>query len=93
MLKRLTAFIYFSLFAISSLSAAESKDDEAKKYYCSAEQLKLGDSRILVNFEGETIEIDALLADQGGIYFTSEAKRCFYCRRPLNPKNTCECPL
>jgi hypothetical protein len=64
-----------------------------KKFYFRADQIELTDSMILIHLENQTFEIDAIAVDQGGIYFTENMLRCTYCRRPLNPKNTCECPL
>lgn len=90
MLKRVTLLI--SLFAVLSLPMLAEELNNPKKYYCSPEQVELNDTIILVHLGKNTIEIDKLLVDQGGIYFPEDAMRCFYCRRPLNPKNTCECP-
>lgn len=66
-------------------------EENSKKIYCSSGQVELNDSMILIHLDSNTVEIDKLHVDQGGIYFCENAMRCFYCRRPLNPKNTCEC--
>ncbi len=92
MSKRITGLIFCSLFFMSVLSADDTNEC-VKKQYCSAEQIELTDATIFVNLKEGVIEIDSLLVDQGGIYFTEDMKRCVWCRRPLNPKNICECPL
>jgi len=81
---------FVSLFA--SVSAQDNTPPSLKKYYCNAEQIELTDSMILVHLEEKIFEIDSLLSDQGGLYFTEEMLRCTYCRRPVRPKNICECP-
>jgi hypothetical protein len=86
--------ILFCLFAFLFLPVfAQEHPPLAKKYYCSAQQIELTDSVILVHMNGNTFEVDSILVDQGGIYFTEDRLRCINCRRPLNPKNTCECPV
>lgn len=89
MLKRMSLMI--SLFAFLTLPLC-AEEQNSKKFYCSPEQVELNESMILVHLDRNTIEIDKLFVDQGGIYFNEDAMRCFYCRRPLNPKNICECP-
>lgn len=71
--------------------AAES-EQPAMKYYCNAEQIEITDDMILIHLTDITYELDALLVDQGGIYFTDDMLRCTYCRRPSKHKNICECP-
>ncbi|MCC5831967.1 MAG: hypothetical protein JJU12_02870 [Chlamydiales bacterium] len=90
MLKRFSLAI--SLFALIALPLT-AEELNSKKFYCSPEQVELGETVILVHLDWSTIEIDKLLVDQGGIYFNEDAMRCFYCRRPINPKNTCQCPV
>ena len=90
MKKELLLICFFSLFFIPGF--AHDHAPSAKKYYCNAGQIELTDSMILVHLGDQTYEADAILSDQGGLYFTEDALRCTYCRRPLNPKNTCECP-
>ncbi|MCH9626831.1 MAG: hypothetical protein S4CHLAM2_04620 [Chlamydiales bacterium] len=85
------ASLLLSLFALLSFPTF-AEETSAQKHYCSAEQVELNDAVILVHLDRNLVEIDTLLVDQGGIYFNEDAVRCFYCRRPLNPKNTCECP-
>lgn len=65
----------------------------AKKHYCDIQEIELTASMILVHLPEGTFEADALLADQGGLYITEEALRCIECRRPVNPRNICECPV
>jgi hypothetical protein len=90
MLKHVGLITSFLFFLTLSLFA---EDQNFNKLYCSPEQIELTDSMILVHLKQNTFEIDQLLVDQGGIYFQEEAMRCYYCRRTLNPKNTCECPI
>lgn len=83
--------LFLTLLALASFSGFA---DEAKKHYCSPEQVELSDALILVHLENKNpVEIDALHVDQGGVYFHEDAMRCLYCRRTINPKNTCECPV
>lgn len=63
------------------------------KHYCSPDQIELNNTTILVHLDTNTVEVDTLFADQGGIYFNENGMRCLQCRRTLNPKNTCECPV
>lgn len=63
----------------------------AKKYYCAADQIELTDSMILVHLEDQIFELDSLFVDQGGIYFVEDMLRCTFCRRTLNPQNSCDC--
>lgn len=77
----------FVLLASPLLSEAATK-----KYYCSPQQIDIGESTILVHLADDQIfEIDTLLVDQGGVYFTEDAMRCYECRRwnaPTNDKST-----
>ncbi|MEZ5315298.1 MAG: hypothetical protein R3E91_03690 [Chlamydiales bacterium] len=84
--------IMLALFLSFFICPIEGKQ-ETKKFYCSPEQLEINQSMILVHLDCKMVEIDQLLVDQGGIYFNQEAMRCFYCRRPFNLKNTCECSM
>ena len=88
MKKKILTVCLFALFWMS----AYGQDDmpSAKKYYCNAEQIELTDSMILIHLEDNQYELDGLLTDQGGLYFTEEMLRCTYSHRPL--KNICECP-
>lgn len=89
MLKRMSLLL--SLLAFLTLPALGEELNE-KKHYCTPEQVELSPVTILVHLDRNIIEIDRLSVDQGGIYFYEDSMRCFYCRRPINPKNTCECP-
>lgn len=83
--------LLISLFAFLTVPVFATELN-ANKCYCSPEQVELNESTILVHVDRNTFEIDQLHVDQGGIYFNEDAMRCLYCRKPLNPKNTCECP-
>jgi hypothetical protein len=91
MKKNILAFCFVSLFFLPAF--AHDYAPSARKYYCNAEQIELTDSTIFVHLHGKVFEIDSILTDQGGIYFVEDTLRCVYCRRPLNPKNTCRCPM
>lgn len=89
-MKHISLLIVIFAMSISAAFANESDQNE-QKFYCSAEQIELSDAMILVHMNQSLFEVDALLVDQGGIFFTENMMRCVECRRPLNPKNTCEC--
>jgi hypothetical protein len=65
---------------------------QGAKFYCTAQEIELTDSAILVHLKDGIYEIDSVQVDQGGIFFSKNMLRCANCRRTLNPKNTCECP-
>ncbi len=83
--------LFLSLLTLLSVTVFADELNQNKRY-CSPEQVELSEFTILVHLDSNTVEIDKLHVDQGGIYFHEDSVRCFYCRRPLNPKNTCECP-
>lgn len=85
--------LLFCLFCLLCLPAFAGDQDPSAKFYCTAGQIELNDSVIFVHLNDEVYEIDSLLVDQGGLFFTQDKLRCAECRRPLNPKNTCECPI
>jgi hypothetical protein len=77
----LFAFLFVPVFAQEPVS----------KSYCTTKQIEVTDTMILLHLNEQIFEIDSLLADQGGLYYNHDSLRCINCRRPLNPKNTCEC--
>lgn len=83
MLKRASLIFCFCITGISSAFANTTPD--VKKYYCSSEQIELTDSTIFIHTTEGIIELDALLVDQGGVYFTNANMRCPDCRRPYGP--------
>ena len=85
--------LLFTWIAMLFASAFAGELGGAKKYYCNIHQIQLTESMILVHLPEGTFEADALLADQGGLYITEEALRCIECRRPVDPRNICECPV
>jgi hypothetical protein len=86
-------FLFVCLFALLFIPGfAKEHTPIAKKYYCNAHQIELTDSAIVLHLAEKSYELDALLADQGGIYYTDDMLRCTYCRRPIRPNNICECP-
>lgn len=85
--------LLFTWIAMLFASAFAGEMGSAKKYYCDTQQIELTETMILVHLPEGTFEADALLADQGGLYITEEALRCIECRRPVNPRNICECPV
>ena len=88
MFTRISTLIFLFMLVTISISAEEIS---RQKHYCLSEQIEINNSTILVHLDKNTIEVDTLLVDQGGVYFCDDAIRCFYCRQTLNPKNTCEC--
>lgn len=82
MLKR-ASLIFCICLAVTS--AAFANPSSLKKYYCSSDQLEITDTTIFVHTTEGIIELDALLVDQGGVYFTNESMRCPDCRRPFGP--------
>ncbi len=83
----LFALVFSPLFADTTIS-----DDNSQKHYCSTSDVEIYETTILVHVEDEVFETDSLLVDQGGIYYLENRLRCPECRKPLNPKNTCEYP-
>lgn len=86
-----TALLFIGMIML--FASAFAGEISAKKYYCDMHQIQLTESMILVHLPEGTFEADALHADQGGLYFTEESLRCIECRRPVDPRNICECPV
>jgi hypothetical protein len=85
--------LLFSILPFLVLTAyAQEYAPAAKKYYCNAEQIELTDAMILVHLNDKLFETDAILTDQGGVYFTEDMLRCTYCRRQISPQNSHKCP-
>lgn len=82
--------ILIFLFSFSTLFAHTLPPFADGKIYCLPEQIELRSSIIVVHLDDQVFEVDALLVDQGGIFFLKDMMRCLHCRRPLNPKHTCQ---
>lgn len=90
MLKRAALVFCFCLATVAIFANASTN---AKKYYCSPEQVEITEASILIQTKDGEFELDALQVDQGGLYFTDESLRCPDCRKPFAPKdlrNICE---
>ncbi|MCH9626304.1 MAG: hypothetical protein S4CHLAM123_15000 [Chlamydiales bacterium] len=81
-----------TLFLLVLLSSTTVFANIDEKYYCTPEQIEVTDSTILIHANEGSFELEALLVDQGGVFYTNEMLRCIQCRRP-NPKHLCECPI
>ncbi len=82
-----SAILFFVAFALLGGAAWANE-----KFYCGVDQIELTDEMILVHLEDGVYEIDSLLADQGGLYFTVDGLRSIETRRPVDPRNICERP-
>jgi len=87
-MKSSAIFLTWLMMLFGSTFAAETE-----KYYCDMHQIELTERMILVHIPEGTFETDALQADQGGLYTTQSSLRCIECRRPVDPRNICECPV
>ena len=91
-MKRKMMFFYL-LTTLCLPLCAQDVEPTPKKWYCTANQIEVTDATIFVHLDDATFEADAVQVDQGGIFLTDAMLRCIQCRRPINYKHICECPV
>lgn len=87
----LSSMLFFAPLFANLIEGPQARRVFKKKYYCSADQIEVTNSMIVAYVDNMIVEIDSLMADQGGIYFTDDVMRCIDCRKPLQDEALCQC--